>query len=342
MRILFAYFLMDDAGSAQDIRNYAAAAKAAGHEALLYGKDCRDLDTADAVVFVFEWTTTLRDGDNLDFLRLIQKVPRNRRVVIDCDGGYNEALCVDGDYNHRDAGSAARWMETCEVLADKICQPTLHPVRSNVRTFFFHAYDPAWEQPLDFSAKEFGMMYVGHSKFRWGPMQRMLRAVEPVRGQVGPLAIIGHGWDAMPSWAAPMKMESAYFSDYEYLRQLNVRILSPIAAQDVIPWMSKALFNPVIYRPLFSHLRFVTCRTFETFGAATIPVFGLEESYIREIYGERAVELVLPASDGVDKIRDVVRRPEYYADIVCDVRRHLAEKHSYKSRLDELIKIICE
>jgi hypothetical protein len=350
MRILFAYFLMDDAGSAQDVRNYAAAARALGHEVMVYGPPgahssfafSNNVEAADAVVFIFEWTTNLRHGDNLDFLRLIEKVPRQRRVVIDCDGGYNEALCVNGDYNHFDAAGAQRWMETCEALADKICQPTFHPLRPNVRTFFFHGYDPGWEQPLDFSAKDYGMIYVGHSKFRWRPMQRVLDAVEPIRAELRPLAIIGHGWDAVPSWAGPLRMESAYFSDYDYLRRLNVRLLPPIAAHEVIPWMSKALFNPVIYRPLFGHLRFVTCRTFETFGAATIPLLGLEENYVAEIYGERAVELVLPAGDGTDKIRDIARRPQHYAGIVREVRRHLAEKHSYSARLNDMIKIICD
>ncbi len=350
MRIVFAYFLMDDGGSAQDVRHYAAAARELGHEVMVYGPPgvasafpfSNDLEAADAVVFIFEWTTNLRYGDNLDFLRLLEKVPRERRVVIDCDGGYNEALCVDGDYNHRDSVSAKRWMETCESLADKICQPTFQPVRPNVRTFFFHGYDPGWEQPLDLSAKEYGMIYVGHSKFRWRPMQRVLEAVEPICTELRPLAIIGHGWDTLPSWAGSMQMESAYFSDYEYLRRLNVRILPPVTAQEVIPWMSKALFNPVIYRPLFSQLRFVTCRTFETFGAATIPLCGLEESYVAEIYGDHAVELVLPAVDGADKIRDIARRPQYYCSIVREVRRHLAEKHSYSVRLNELIKIICD
>jgi hypothetical protein len=350
MRILLAYFLMNDAGSAQDVRHYAAAARALGHEVVMYGPPgtrssftfSNDLEATDAVVFIFEWTTMLRDGDGLDFLRLMEKVPRHRRVVIDCDGGYNEALCVDGDYNHRDDASARRWRETCEALADKICQPTFHPQRPNVRTFFFHGYDSGWEQPLDFAGKEYGMIYVGHAKFRWGPMHRVLKAVEPLRGKLGPLGIIGHGWDAVPSWAAPMQMEDAYLSDYDYLRRLGVRVMAPIPSHEVIPWMSKALFNPVIYRPLFNHLQFVTCRTFETFGAATIPVFGLDEKYVQEIYGDRADELLLPAGDGQDKIGDIAARPDHYAAIVRDVRRHLGEKHSYAARLNELIKIICE
>jgi hypothetical protein len=83
----------------------------------------------------------------------MHKAPRERRIVIDCDGNYNDAISVGGDYNHQDASASRVWTDICESLADKIYQPTLHPLRSNVRPFFFHAYDPAWEKPLDFSAK---------------------------------------------------------------------------------------------------------------------------------------------------------------------------------------------
>ena len=37
----------------------------------------------------------------------------------------------------------------------------------------------------------------------------------------------------------------------------------------------------------------VTCRTFETPAAGTIPLFLLERDYVKELYGERALELVL-------------------------------------------------
>ena len=84
-----------------------------------------------------------------------------------------------------DAEASRRWTEICDALSDKICQPTLHPLRSNVRPFLFYAYNPLWERPLDFSAKEFDMLYVGHSKFRWAPMERVLRAIEPIRDRVG-------------------------------------------------------------------------------------------------------------------------------------------------------------
>jgi hypothetical protein len=348
MRLMFVYYIMKDAGSAQDIHYYTEEARALGHEVVLYGPpdndlgfNCsRDVDSADAVVFIFEWTTQLRYGDELDLLRLMHKVPRGRRIVIDCDGNYNDALNVGGDYNHRDAEGSRRWIDSCDSLADRIFQPTLHPLRSNVRPFFFHGYDPAWEQPLHLRGKEYGMVYVGHSKFRWGPMKRVLEAVEPVQDLVGRLAVVGHGWDSMPPWAASMQIEDYYYTDPNYLKKLKVEFVPPIPFDQVIPWMSKALFNPVIYRPLFEHLQFVTCRTFETPAANTVPLFALGEEYVREIYGEAGTELLLPIDEPHEKILDLSRRPDYYADVVKTIRLHLGEKHSYRARIRELIEIV--
>src|ERR1700758_362433 len=100
MRLMLVYHLMRDAGSAQDVRRYVHAAKALGHEIVIYGPHdmepgflcSREIDSVDAVAFVFEWTTELRAGDQLDLTRILARVPREHRVVIDCDGAYNDFL----------------------------------------------------------------------------------------------------------------------------------------------------------------------------------------------------------------------------------------------------------
>ena len=350
MRIFFAYWLLEDGGSAQDVRAYAATARDLGHEVFLYGPpgsrpgipSSLHVETADAVVFVFEWTTDIGRCDGLDLARILTRVPRERRIVVDCDGGYNDVLGVDGDRNHRTAAEARRWREICERISDRIFQPTLRPIRPGVSTFFFHGYDPAWERPFDAAAKDHGMVYVGHSKFRWGPMHRVLRAVEPVRSAVGRIALVGHGWDAMPSWAADMAMEDAYATDTQYLARLGVECVPPVPAGEVLRWMGRAVFNPVVYRPLFSRLEFVTCRTFETPAAATIPVFGLDESYVTEVFGEAAAALVLP-EDGADElVADLMSRPDHYQDVVAQIRAHLARRHSYRARVEELVRIVTD
>src|SRR5260370_42352521 len=163
---------------------------------------------------------------------------------------------------------------------------------------------------------------------------------EPVRDRGGRVGVVGHGWDALPAWAGPMKMEDAYYTDVAYMGRLGVEFLPPVPFEQVVPWMSKATFNPVISRPTFNRMRLVTPRFFETPAASTIPLFGLDDAYVAEIYGEGALELVLPAQRPEDKILDMLRRPDYYAGIVRDIRRHLREKHSQEARLKELVEII--
>jgi SAM-dependent methyltransferase len=348
MRLMFVHYVKEDRGSAQDMHHYVRAARALGHEVALYGRPkapsafnySLDMGAADAVIFIVEWTTELQYGDNVDFARLVGGVPRRRRVVIDCDGGYNDAINVVGDFNHADAARARRWVEVCDSLSDKVFQPTYHPLRPNARPFFFHAYNPAWEVPLDFRAKEFGMVYVGNNWFRWRPLQRVLRAVERVREEVGRIALVGHGWDTPAPWAKPTLHEDAYRSDPAYLRRLGVEVFPPVRFDQVLDWMGKGVFSLVVYRPLFDHLRLVTCRSFETPAAGAIPLFAQEPAFVAEVYGEEAVELVLPQERPEEKVLDLLRRPEYYADVVRGIRHHLARQHSYQARLRELIEIV--
>jgi hypothetical protein len=347
MRLVFVNWAFENHGSAQDLYNYMHVARALGHEVVLYGPPnpaslfsySLDVDSADAVVFLFEFTTHLQYGDRLDWLRLVAKVPRNRRVVVDLDGGYNDAVHVVGDVNHPDALTSRRWLDVCDSLSDKIYQPTLHPLRPNVGTFFFHAYNPAWERPLDFRGKEYGMVYVGNNWFRWRGLRRVLRALEPIRDHVGRVGLIGQGWDAPGAWGGPALLEEAYHTDPQYLRDMGVQVMPPVRFDQVVRWMGKGVVTPVIYRPLFEHLRLVTCRTFETPAANAIPLFAQDAHSVEELYGEQAVKLVLTANAS-EQILDVLRRPEHYGQIVQQIRGHLAAKHSYASRLRQLIGII--
>jgi hypothetical protein len=137
-----------------------------------------------------------------------------------------------------------------------------------------------------------------------------------------------------------MKMEDAYYTDIAYMGRLGVEFLPPVPFEQVVAWMSKATFNPVISRPTFNRMRLVTPRFFETPAANTVPLFGLDDAYVAEIYGERALELVLPAQKPEDKILDIQCRPDYYGAIVRGIRGHLAERHSQAARLKELIQIV--
>ena len=118
MRILFVHYLFEDRGSAQDFYGLTRIAPSLGHEVCLYGPPrdsspfewTMDVRSADALVFVFEWTTDLKEGDRFDWTRLVASVPRHRRVVIDCDGRYNDPITVVGDQNHDSEQSGRAWV----------------------------------------------------------------------------------------------------------------------------------------------------------------------------------------------------------------------------------------
>ena len=349
MRVMFVYYAFEDQGSGLVIQGYSRAARALGHEVVVYGRDnpripldySLEVSAADAVVFIFEWTAELRYGDSFDYARIVADVPRERRLILDGDGKYNDLLRVDDDATHADADESRRWSEICDSLTDKICQPTLHPARPGVIPFLFYAYDPEWELPLDFAAKEFGMVYVGHSKYRWRPMLRVLQALEPIRARVGRIGLVGEGWGSLPWWATWMQIEDTYFSDAAYLEALGVEVMPPVPFTDVPRCMSRGVFNPVLLRPTFDHMRLVNPRMFETPAAGTIPVFGIAESHVGEIYGEDGLALTLDG-DGPERLEEIVARPEAYTDVVMTIRRHLAQEHSHEARLRQLISILEE
>jgi hypothetical protein len=168
----------------------------------------------------------------------------------------------------------------------------------------------------------------------------VLDAIEPVRGAAGRLGVVGHGWHRLPDWAGPMQMEDAYFTDQQVMQRLGVEVLDPVPFEHVVDWMSRATFNPVLSRPTFVRLRIVTPRFFETPAANTIPLFGLDASYVQEIYGHAGLELLLPDEDAGQKIQDILNHPDHYAEVVRDIREHLAVEHCQEKRLRELIDII--
>jgi glycosyltransferase involved in cell wall biosynthesis len=350
MKLAFVYWGYENAGSMLDLRGYARVAREMGHEMVVYGPPnpsfaldySKRLADVDALVFVVEWTTALQFGDRLDWARLLEAVPRERRVVIDCDGAYNEPMEYGGDYNHPTAESSRQWIAVCDSISDKIFQPTYRPRRPNVRPFLFHIYDPTWEAPLTFADKEFSMIYVGHTKFRWRGMSKVLRAIERVRDKVGRVALVGEGWARPEDYMEKEENRARFYVDRDYMRKVRAEALPAVPYPLVAETISKGVFNPVVYRPLFEHLGLVTCRTFETPAAGTIPLFLLEKDYVVEIYGEDATQLMLDEEDGHEKIVDVLERPEHYAGIVMAIREEFRRRHSPEARLRELVRLIEE
>ena len=257
-------------------------------------------------------------GHQLDWVRLLSSVPHARRVVIDCDGNYNNSYHVEGDANTlgfaqgTDACGVGR---VCDSLSDTILQPPHHPLWSNVRPFFFHAYSPSWEVPLNFKTKEFGMVYVGNNWFRWRSLIAFCKSSSRCAIQLAVWCSWAQAGTGLRSGGLIIS-HKVLLEIAAYLKQLGVEVIPPIRFDNVLSWMSRGLFNPVIYRPLFDHLQLVTCRTFETIAANTLPLFCQKPEFVSDVYGPAALELVLPEHRPEDKIMDLFERTQHYARVV--------------------------
>jgi hypothetical protein len=108
----------------------------------------------------------------------------------------------------------------------------------------------------------------------------------------------------------------------------------------VIGWMSRGLFSPVIYRPLFDQLQLVTCRTFETPAANTIPLLCQERQFVEDVYGPAGLELVLPQERPQEKIMDLFENRQKYLEVVRELRHVLSQRYSYIARVRELVEKI--
>jgi glycosyltransferase involved in cell wall biosynthesis len=173
-------------------------------------------------------------------------------------------------------------------------------------------------------------------------MSKVLRALEPVRDRIGRVTLVGEGWGAPTKWDQWLEVRDDYYVDRDYLERLRVEAMPPVPYAQVLQAMSRAVFNPVVYRPLFEHLGLVTCRTFETPAAGTIPLFVLDPDYVREIYGAPGVELVLEGERPHEKVLDLLARPHHYAEIVIGIRERFRRLHSPEARMREMLAFIEE
>ena len=125
------------------------------------------------------------------------------------------------------------------------------------------------------------------------------------------------------------------------LAELDVDVYDGVRFDEVTAWLGKARFAPVFHRPLFRHLGLVTNRTFETFCADTLPVLMLPREFVEALYGPAALALV-PGDDVAAHLRDAMNRPETYWDAVLQTRSHLARRHSFEQRIQELQALVKE
>ena len=362
MDTLFVSKLSQYSRSVFPITKYVEIGQQLGHRVAVYGEQSQeppqvpyalDAKNFDAVVFVVyePW-----DFPDMPYLaQLLDTVPKERRVIIDCCGRYNETLHVEHDFNHlekMDRHQGWEWVEAFDAVAGTILQPTLRPRSSHVRSFLWHAFDPAsvakpyrtaddaaqhWLSPNGHS-KRFGMTYVGHNWQRWTQLRRVLEGVEPLAPAFGSVAVAGSDWDKRPDWAIQLGIQGVDV-DPAVMERAHVQAQPPIPFQEMIAFMGQGRFAPVMHRPLFNELGFVTNRTFATFCADTIPLLLLPKDLVQAIYGP-AAEALRVDGDITGHVSEVLRHPAKYWDAVLQTRTYLAEHHSFQRRFTELFEIL--
>lgn len=362
MRLLLVCGLAPHERSVATVHGYVAAGKALGHEVAVFGAPSPELPslpfTTDAsgfdfALFVVQVSRDLPDMPHL--ARLLDGIPRERRAVVDLWGRFNDTIRLEHDFNHLekvDGHLGWEWIEAIQALSDKILQPTLAPLRPDVRPFLFHAYAPGSVARPHASARAaadrwlragpserpYGVMYVGNNWQRWDQVRRFIQQYGPLRDEIGRPCLIGWNWDMRPEWAID-KGIMGIDVDPAFLAEHGVEIREAVRFDEVIRALGQARFAPVMHRPLFRSLGFVTNRTFETFAADTLPVLMLPEDFVEAVYGPDALALV-PRGDVAAHLRDAMERPEAYWGAVLRTRSYLARHHSYERRFRELRAIL--
>lgn len=356
MRILLVTSVDPWTRSVSTIHRWVAAGRAMGHDVAVYGEPNADLPRlpyttdsggTDVAVFVVQVPSDFPDMPYL--ARVLDTVPRERRVVVDLWGRFNDTVRIDHDFNHLeklDGHLGWEWEEAFQAVSDVILQPTLSPRRAGVRSYLFHGFDQsavasahksAREAAAAWSTKPYGLMYVGSNWQRWKQVRGLLEGYGPVRDKVGPACLIGWDWGARPDWAI-QKGIAGVDTDPAFLAGLDVEVRHGVRFDEIVGLLGQARFAPVLHRPLFRELGLVTARTFETFYADTIPLLMLPPDLVASVYGPAASALV-PGDDLAAHLTDVIDRPQLYWDAVLETRAHLARQHSYQQRLQELLAL---
>jgi hypothetical protein len=349
MKILFMMDRRANRGSIQAVAGYVRAGDEFGHSIALYGRpdpnypgvQCStDVMAFDYVLLIVEFG--LRWMSGLRMLRVLSEVPRERRAILDTDGMYNPIISVDGyDHNHANEYNRLHWVGHCNMLVDKILQPTPEPLEANVIPLLFYGYDPTLQVGADGSPpKRFDIMHVGHNWWRWREMSTcLLPAIERIRVLLDGICFVGLWWGVVPEGAKEVNLDVAFGFDSEWFRRLGIEVMPAVPYTEVIAAMSEGRVNIMTQRPLFRRLKLLTSKFFEIFCADTIPLVMLDPDHAELVYGPAGRELALHG-DIADKLLDALSRPKKYRELVQTVRQHLVAHHSYRKRVEELVEVL--
>jgi hypothetical protein len=244
MNILFVSRLERGVRAVRAITKFAEVGKKLGHKVAVFGEPrsdfptvphSRDVEAFDFAIFVIYEASDLPDVPHL--AHLLDGVSRQRRVIIDCTGIYNETISIEHDSNHwvkLNGHEAWEWIEGFDAVASKILQPTSAPLRNDVFSFLFFGYDPsAVERPYSSAreasqawsgtAKPYGSTYIGHNWQRWSQLKQFFEAVEPLKDRLGTIELCGWSWDQRPQSAVEHQFGGVDV-DPDLLKRIGVKI----------------------------------------------------------------------------------------------------------------------
>ncbi len=364
MRLLLVTAVDPWTRSVATVHRYAAAGRALGHEVAVFGEPnpelpalpfTTDIGDVDMALFVMQVPSDLPEMPHL--ARVIDNLPREKRVVVDLWGRYNETIRLEHDFNHLeklDGHLGWEWDEAFRAISDTILQPTLKPLRADAGSFLFHAYDPGavlrnWDNARDAAAawrsgsadeRPYGLMYIGSNWQRWTQVRAFLESYAPHREKIGPACLMGWDWSERPLWAIDKGL-AGIDTDPAFLADIGATVWNGARFDELLPFLCMARFAPIIHRPLFNHLGLVTNRSFETFYGDTLPVLMLPREFVEAVYGPAALALT-PEGDVGSHLSDTLDRPERAWEALLETRAHLAKHHSYARRFEQLAAIAGE
>jgi len=348
MKTLFVGKVDSAAYGVATIERYVRTGRALGHEVAVFGEQRTDLPgipfSVDVKKFDFAVFLIYQTDDfpDLPYLALLlDGIPKDRRLVLDPIGRYNETIRVEHDFNHLerlDGHQGWEWLDAMRAVAGRVAQPTLRPKRDDVASFLFYGFDADAVVAPGTIQKRFGLGYVGNNWQRWSQIQSLILAIEPLSAELGKGRIVGWDWKARPEWAID-KSIAGVDVDTALLERAGFETRDAIEYDKVIASESEHAITPIINRPLFNELGLVTNRMFQTFAADTIPLLMLPDEMVSAVYGDAARPLVSGANVR-ERVAEALAHPDRFTGPIAAVRAHLAAEHSIRRRFEQLVTLL--
>lgn len=284
----------------------------------------------DIFVIVYE-TYPFLSPEDID--QICKQIPRSKRIVIDPDGKYSKPVPSKDNTNHDIPNSYEHWTELYDSLSDTILQPFLGSTTTkNLKPFLYFGIGDVIQEK-DPSGKDFDLLYVGNNWHRWRDIRWLVETIAPIRNRLKRVALVGQHW----SNEVMQGYEDATYSDPEFLKRNHIEILDSAPYGHIEEAMSRGLFHPVLVRPILNELHFVTPRMFETFAADTIPLIPAYFTHAIKLYGDEIKQLTL-SDNPAGLIIKILDNYDKYRKLTRDIRETLKTRHSYKTRLAELLE----